>query len=389
MSILGEYLRQGWNMIQFQQELQKLLKEYSDKLQTTILVYAGTTDKPIPEASLLREDYYVIHDFIKDKKGKRLDFYLETPGGRGDVAEDIVRCVHDKFESVYFLIAGEAKSAGTIMALSGDEIFMSETGSLGPIDAQSRIGRSQISTSDYIEWVEKKHKEASEKGRLNPFDATVIAQVSPGELNGILHQNKFAQDLVVKWLPKYKFKNWNNTETHNTPVTEEMKQRRAEQIAKELAANSEKWRIHGKSIKIEDLAPILKIKRIEDDPVMSDLVYRIHTICRILFDMFNVYKIFATPEEAFMKQAQLNQPVIPAAGPQIPNAIIIDLKCDRCGNTQKFYHKLVDNGKVDADMASKGLKPLPSGNTLACGCGNKIDLIKVRSELSKSVKLPL
>ena len=35
---------------------------------------------------------------------------------------------------------------------------MTETGSLGPIDAQMRIGRSVISAYDYMEWVEEKKR---------------------------------------------------------------------------------------------------------------------------------------------------------------------------------------------------------------------------------------
>lgn len=58
------------------------------------------------------------------------------------------------------MIAGEAKSAGTILVLSGDNIFMTDTGSLGPIDAQVRIGRSVVSAHDYKEWIDLKREEA-------------------------------------------------------------------------------------------------------------------------------------------------------------------------------------------------------------------------------------
>ncbi len=66
-------------------------------------------------------------------------FTLETSGGSGEAAEEIVRFIHSKFDSISFVIAGQAKSAGTIMALSGHEIFMTDSGSLGPIDAQIRM----------------------------------------------------------------------------------------------------------------------------------------------------------------------------------------------------------------------------------------------------------
>jgi len=85
-------------------------------------------------------DYQVIHEMLRQVDKQKLDLYLETPGGSGEAAEEIVNFLHDKFESVDFLIAGEAKSAGTLMAMSADEIYMTDSGSLGPIDAQVRLG---------------------------------------------------------------------------------------------------------------------------------------------------------------------------------------------------------------------------------------------------------
>jgi ClpP class serine protease len=70
----------------------------------------------------------------------KIDFYTETPGGSGEAAEEIAKFLRKKFEGVNFVIAGEAKSAGTILVLSGDNIYMTDTGSLGPIDAQVKIG---------------------------------------------------------------------------------------------------------------------------------------------------------------------------------------------------------------------------------------------------------
>ncbi len=147
MSLMTEYINKKWNLQQFEDELTRLIKAYNQLRNSYLLVYVSSIDKPIPEKMLMYEDYAIIHDMLRHKKGsERLDFYLETPGGLGEAAEEIVESVHDKFNQVYFIISGQAKSAGTIMALSGDDIYMTETGSLGPIDAQIKMGRSQISS---------------------------------------------------------------------------------------------------------------------------------------------------------------------------------------------------------------------------------------------------
>ena len=74
---------------------------------------------------------------LAGKRGfQRIDMYIETPGGSGETAEEVAKFLRNNFDTVSFVVCGEAKSAGTIIVLSGDEILMTETGSLGPIDAQ-------------------------------------------------------------------------------------------------------------------------------------------------------------------------------------------------------------------------------------------------------------
>jgi len=207
MSYLSDYINQKLSGIDFEQELLRLIGEYNKLRNTFLFVYASAISKQIPAISLIEDDYYTIYGMLSLVNSKRCDVYLETPGGSGETAEEIVRFLRDKFEDVDFVISGEAKSAGTIMALSGNNILMTNSGSLGPIDAQIKIGRSVQSAYDYMEWVKEKRVEALKMGKLNPFDATMVAQISPGELNGVGNALDFAKDLVTDWLPKYKFKN--------------------------------------------------------------------------------------------------------------------------------------------------------------------------------------
>ncbi|RPI51133.1 MAG: peptidase, partial [Deltaproteobacteria bacterium] len=214
MGLLTEYIKKKLSVPDLELELLRLISGYNKQRNTFLFLYASAAEKGIPGAMLQQSDFYTIRDMLADKTDiDKIDFYIETLGGSGETAEEIARFLHDKFDMVSFVISGEAKSAGTIMVLSGNDILMTETGSLGPIDAQVPIGRSRISAYDYREWVDEKRKEAQEQGSLNPFDATMIAQITPGELNGIIHALKFAEDLVAEWLPKYKFKKWTVTKS--------------------------------------------------------------------------------------------------------------------------------------------------------------------------------
>jgi len=385
MSLMNEYIEKikgGWGSIEFESELLKLISEYNKLRNTYLFVYAAAIGKPIPAVPLEQADFYVIRDLLTSKKDlQKVDMYIETPGGGGETAEEIVRFLRNNFDTVSFVVSGEAKSAGTIIVLSGDEILMTETGSLGPIDAQMKIGRSVVSAYDYIEWVEEKRKEAEVQGRLNPFDAIMIAQITPGELGSVFHALKFAEDLIVEWLIKYKFKKWTTTETRKIRVTEEMKRKRAEEIAKELT-NHSKWRLHGRSIKIDDLEDIgLKITRVDNDPKLADIVYRIQTVCRLIFDTTTCFKIFATQDYKIFRQAV---PVgTPIRIPEKPTVDVVEIepKCPKCGETYKLYAKLVPNPKIDVDFKNKGFIPFPKDSKIICRCGFEIGLLGIKNQI--------
>lgn len=383
MGLMNEYIARKLSANELEQELLSLIKRYNQRQKSFLVLMVSALNKPIPDVALSQEDFYMIADMLSDLNDvAKVDIYLETPGGSGEAAEEIVEFLRKQFEYVSFVVSGEAKSAGTLMVLSGDEILMTRTGSLGPIDAQVKIGRTTISAYDYMEWVEEKLKEAEKKERLNPFDATMVAQISPGELKGVNHALKFAEDLVGKWLKKYKFKHWTVTETRKMKVTDKMKTERAKEIAKKLIDHGT-WRSHGRSIKIKNLEDIgLRINEVDNEPELKDIVYRIQTVCRLLFSTTNTYKIFATEKEKIFKSAISTQ-VVPRLPKNVKNPDVVEFEqmCPQCGKHHKIYAKLVDNQEIDKDFASSGFAPFPKDNKLVCDCGYVMDMGGIRNEI--------
>lgn len=385
MSLMNEYINRRLSGPDLESELLKLISEYNKLRGTYLFVYVAAIGKPIPSVPLEQADFYLIRDLLSVHKNlQKVEVYLETPGGSGETAEEIVKFLRNNFDTVSFVVSGEAKSAGTIIVLSGDEILMTETGSLGPIDAQMRIGRSIVSAYDYIEWVEEKRREAEKQGQLNPFDATMIAQITPGELGSVFHALKFAEDLVIQWLIKYKFENWTVTETRKIPVTEEMKKQRAEEIARELT-NHSKWRLHSRSIKIDDLEEIgLKVTRIDAEPRLADIVYRIQTVCRLLFESTTTFKIFATQDNKIFRLAtpvgapiRIPEKLISAS----PDVVEIEQKCPQCGTLYRIYAKLTSDSQIDEDFARRGFMPFPKDPKISCKCGFEIDLSGIKNQI--------
>jgi len=384
MGLMSEYINKRMSGNQLEEELLKYIGIYNKIKDTYLIVYSSAFSKQVPGNTLLMDDYYTIFDMLRNTDSKNLDFYIETPGGSGEAAEEIVRFIRSKFDNISFVVSGEAKSAGTIVVLSGNEILMTKSGSLGPIDAQVRIGRSVISAYDYCEWITNKRKEAEKMGGLNPFDATMIAQISPGELSGVSHSLEFAKDLVVGWLAKYKFKNWELTETKGKIVTEEMRKQRATKIAKCLI-NHGKWRSHGRSLKIDDLERIgLKITKVDENPELSDVVYRIQTIIRLLFSSTSSYKIFATTDEKIFVNA------VPAGQRRkIPpgdlKGVEVETKCQKCGKVHNIYAKFVHDAKIEEELKMKKVKSFPYNDKLICDCGYEINLSGIKNEIETQV----
>jgi hypothetical protein len=407
-SIIKEYRSRLWNHEQLRQELYRLIGEYNKLTQSYLIIYSADTAKSIIQGltiSLEQEDYFIIHDLLREVKSETLDFYIETPGGRGEAAEEIARFLHSKFNHVNYVIAGEAKSAGTILALSGDDISMTDSGSLGPIDAQVRVGRFVVSAHDYLEWIDQQREEAKTTGKLNPLDAVIVAQISPGELKGIIHAFDFAKKLVKGWLPERKFKNWSITNGRKIAVTKEMRISRAEEIANELCDHGT-WKSHGRSLKIDDLQPKLKINRIDDTPKLADIVYRIKTVIRLIFDTMTVYKIFQTADVDLWKtfaasglnpaagapipqqQAVQARKAIPPPGPLAPDytkPIKLQVICPKCQRQPELFAVAQEGVGLSKEEMQQNNK-IDDKGFYVCECGTSLDIKPIKSNLELATK---
>lgn len=388
MGYLQEYIDKGYAPKDLLDELQRLVESYNSLTGRYLYLYVAAMSKHVQGISMEEEDFYIFRDMLQRVENtEAIDVYIETPGGNGVTAEQIAKFLHAKFEKVNYVVSGEAKSAGTILAMSGNEIYMTETGSLGPIDAQVSIGRTVVSAYDYMEWIDGKMAEAKENGKLNPVDATMIAQITPGEIQLVNHALEFAKDLVKQWLYQYKFADWKTTETHQEIVTDDKKRKRAEKVATELA-NHSRWRTHGRSLSINDLESIgIKVVDLEKDKEISEIVYRIQFVCKLLHETTSIYKLFFSKDEKIIKNAvaaniQNNRVQgVPQGIPQDAKVIQIEISCEKCGRKHRFYKKLVNNKDIDEEMKKQNFIPLPKEDTIQCECDNSIDLKAVKNEL--------
>lgn len=221
-----------------------------------------TIFSPMADGIDIRVRQYI--EDIKDRteansneRKENLVVILETPGGSIEVVERIANVFRDNYSDVKFIVPGFAFSAGTVLVLSGDEIYMDNFSVLGPIDPQilNHEGRFLPATG-YLHEYNRLLADINTKAQQDqPVTAEInflTSSFQPEKLAFIEQHIKFSQTLIVKWLVNYKFKNWTHSKSKNIPITEEIKAKRANDIAT-ILGDVNKWHSHGRGIGLKEL----------------------------------------------------------------------------------------------------------------------------------------
>lgn len=192
------------------------------------------------------------------KRTDKLAVVLHTGGGIVEIAERMVSVMRNFYKEVVFIIPNVAMSAGTVLAMSGDAIMMDYYSCLGPIDPQvEREGKLVPALSYLIQW--ERFVEKSKNQTLTNAEFLIMSGMDIAEL----HKFEMARDLSIsllkQWLAAYKFKDWRKTETKGAPVTKEMREKRAEDIANKLMKH-DLWGSHGRGIPMRVLQQELNLK---------------------------------------------------------------------------------------------------------------------------------
>lgn len=394
MGIFSEYLAQA-PTLNLAAERKQQLKRISEIRRRDILVYASDFNKgrqaPI---NIDHSDLLPIIDQLSNLKSKSIDLLLLTCGGSGEAAEDIVRLLYERFESVAFIIPGMAKSAGTIMVMAGDEILMEASSSLGPIDAQIQWEGKSFSAEAFLKGLENIKNDAAVT--LNKAYVPILHRISPGEIQNAQNALDFAKVLVTQWLKEHKFKNWKLHRTHNpdTPVTGEEREARAKEIADKLCDHS-KWLSHGRSIKIPDLQELgLEITDYSKNQELADAIRRYHVLLQMTFDQSTLFKLYETPGSQMQRMIAPIVTAPPGVMAQVPGSqsplpnrtsvnnvapagALINFQCSKCGNMHQIQVDFDQKRQLQANAIS-----YPSDDLLSCRrCGTRQSLLPIRKQI--------
>ena len=190
-----------------------------------------------------------------EKRRSALLVILDTPGGFVETAERISETLRNFYKTVDFLIPDKAMSAGTVLALSGDAIWMDYFSRLGPIDPQVGGRDGLLPGLSYLRQYESLIK-ASKEGALTEAELTLLTQLDLAKLHQIDLAASLSVSLIKQWLPRHKFKDWKQGD--GTPVAAEKKEERARKIAEALN-DHEKWGTHKRGIGMDVLWQDLRL----------------------------------------------------------------------------------------------------------------------------------
>ena len=159
---------------------QAMIEEIQGRLNRRLICYVSGS-----KCIINQNDTIPFNDLLHQvQTGENVDLLLHTFGGSIDMAEKLVRLVRSRIGQAEFriIVPELAKSAGTLMVLGSDQIVMSDTSELGPIDPQMEFADSNRllrwqPVQNYLD----AYDEYTNAVNLNPND--VAAQLMLGKLD--------------------------------------------------------------------------------------------------------------------------------------------------------------------------------------------------------------
>jgi hypothetical protein len=247
-----------------------------------------------------------------DASADSVDILLVTPGGSGQQIYQFVNALRARFKAVDFLLPYMCMSAGTLWALSGDEIWMDERAFIGPIDPQvpSKDGRFVPAQSVLVlmkKLQEDGQKQVDEGKRIDWSIVRTLDNMDHRQLGDAITSSKYSIKLASEFLEKYKFKSWTTHSSSGQPVSAEERKERANLIAEKLCSH-EYWLSHGQGISREMAESgelRLKINKPESSPGLQRAIRRLWALFYWAFDKSPTLKTMVSKNYILVRTAQI------------------------------------------------------------------------------------
>lgn len=261
-----------------------------------VIVYASAFHVPIkaqfagPMLSLDLADKDGFQEVVRNIDDKAVDIFVHSPGGSAEATESIVAILRSKFSDIRFIITGTAKSAATMLVMSGNSILMTDASELGPTDPQEFVGNPRSSPAGAIlDQFKLAKKELSQNPNLIGPWLPILQQYGPSLLVECQNHIKLSESLVAGWLEQYMFHDQKNAKN------------KAKRLARFLA-NDKNFFSHSRRVDYLNLKQYDAIvNRVEDlDANIARVIFKIHLTIMATFDSTPAIKIFENSSDAVL-----------------------------------------------------------------------------------------
>ncbi|PKN91116.1 MAG: serine protease [Chloroflexi bacterium HGW-Chloroflexi-6] len=263
---------------------------YSELVAITgrpLIVYASSFHVPIKNQiagamlSLDLSDKDGFQEVIQNIDSQSVDIWLHSPGGSAEATESIVAMLRAKFTDVRFIITGTAKSAATMLAMSGNSILMSSAGELGPTDPQLFVGTRFAPAGAILDQFNMAKDEIAQNPNLIGPWLPIMQQFGPSLLVECNNYINLSKKLVSGWLENYMFAGQVDAKE------------KSERLA-EFLANDKNFFSHGRRVAAADLqAYNANISRVEDcSQEVQRAISRVHLTIMATLDQSSAVKLF-------------------------------------------------------------------------------------------------
>jgi hypothetical protein len=184
---------------------QTQIRQIEEFTERRLIAYIGG-----PFTSITNFDIPPFVDLLDDvQSGEPLDLLLQTPGGDIDQAERMILLCRKRAGKAPFrvIVPDSAKSAGTLIAISSDEIVMGEPSELGPIDPQVMITTASGEpmarpAQSFLDGLESIRDEAAD-GDLSPAYFPLLDKLDPALIDFCDKAIKRSEQFAGNFLKAY------------------------------------------------------------------------------------------------------------------------------------------------------------------------------------------
>lgn len=94
--------------------------------------------------SIDNDTAYMMQKFLHSVSNDQIAVLIDSGGGDIDATAKIIKMIRNRFTKFVSIVPWYAKSAATLLAVSADDIYMTKSGELGPVDPQVHEPSSDV-----------------------------------------------------------------------------------------------------------------------------------------------------------------------------------------------------------------------------------------------------